>query len=708
MQEQVRRLRQQLEDWAYAYYVLDEPKVPDSEYDRVFQELQALEERFPELHDPTSPTQRVGGTALEAFEPAPHAVPMLSLNNAFDLEDVHAFDRRAREGLFDVPTPLEYATELKFDGLAISLSYRHGILERAATRGDGVIGENVTANIKTVRNVPLRLRGDDIPEFLEVRGEVLMLRKDFIALNQRQVQAGQKEFANPRNAAAGSLRQLDPSVTAQRPLTFFCYALGQLEGGGPEQSLRYHSKTLDWFRQLGFTIHPLRDVVAGPEGLIAYYNKVAELRNSLPFDIDGVVYKLNDRQLQERLGYVSRAPRFAVAHKYPAQEMLTRLLAIDIQVGRTGSLTPVARLEPVFVGGVTVTNATLHNEDEILRKDLRIGDTVVVRRAGDVIPEVLRAVPEYRPANATVFAMPERCPICNSPVMKDEDEAVARCTGGWTCSAQRKGAIEHFAQRRAMDIEGLGDKLVEQLIQTGLVNAFSDLYDPQRALNLDRLKQLERFGEKSAANLIQAIELSKQRGPARLLFALGIRHVGEEVARLLIEHFGSLDELLEQTEAQWDQLLLDKARIQKENQRRRSRGEPLQPMPLEGVGERIIESLKQACLDPRWRAELERLRALGVSTRFTERQLTHSDPTAIGSNALAGQTIVVTGTLASYSRDQMHDFIRLHGGKVASSVSSKTDLLVAGSEAGSKLAKAQELGIKIISEQDLVALCTRS
>jgi DNA ligase (NAD+) len=703
LRAQSKALRAQLDDWAYAYYVLDEPRVPDAEYDRVYRALESLEQTYPGLIDAQSPTQRVGGQALDAFEPARHQEPMLSLNNAFDASDVQAFDRRAREGLNLGDALLEYATELKFDGLAVSLIYRNGVLERAATRGDGTTGENVTQNIRTIKNVPLQLRQTDsasaLPLLLEVRGEVLMLDKDFKSLNERQRQAEQKEFANPRNAAAGSLRQLDPAITAQRPLHFFSYALGQVQTTANDETTHEHfgrhSDTLDWMRSLGLPVGDFRRVVHGPEGLLAFYEEVGKARDSLPFDIDGVVYKLNDRNLQEQLGFVSKAPRFAVAHKFPAQEMLTTLLDIEVQVGRTGSLTPVARLEPVFVGGVTVTNATLHNEDEITRKGLMIGDTVIVRRAGDVIPEVMRSVPEQRPATARAFAMPTQCPVCQSPVVRDEDEAVARCTGGWVCAAQRKQALEHFASRRAMEIEGLGEKLVDQLVQANLLEKYSDIYT---CLNLDNLKTLDRFGEKSATNLLAGIEASKSRGPARLLFGLGIRHVGEEGSRLLAEHFGSLDAIAATSAAQWNALLEQKAQIQKDNQRKRTRGEALETVPLEGIGERIIQSLRDALTAPDapLQAEFARLKEAGLTTVLAAKS--EGSGQGGGSQVLQGLSIVVTGTLPTLGRDALHDLIRAHGGKVGSSVSSKTSLLVAGSDAGSKLAKAQELNVPILDE----------
>ncbi len=706
------QLRQQLDQWAHAYYVLDEPLVPDAEYDRVLRELEALEALHPELITPDSPTQRVGGQALDAFEPVKHPAPMLSLNNAFDDAEVVAFDRRARE-LLSLPgdPQLSYATELKFDGLAVSLIYQDGLLIRAATRGDGATGENITQNIRTIKNIPLRLRREtgsataQLPSMLEVRGEVLMTHADFAALNERQRELGAKEFANPRNAAAGSLRQLDPSITASRPLKFFCYAVGKIEGA---TAPTLHSSTLDWLQGLGFPVGDFREIVQGTEGLLQFYQSVALRRSQLEFDIDGVVYKVNQRSLQEQLGFVSKAPRFAIAHKFPAQEALTVLNGIDIQVGRTGALTPVARLNAVFVGGVNVTNATLHNEDEIRRKDLFIGDTVIVRRAGDVIPEVVRSLPERRPENAIAFVMPTICPICASPAVRDPEEAVLRCTGGWVCQAQRKQALEHFAHRRAMDIEGLGEKLVNQLVEQNILTGFADIYTQ---LSMTNLSELDRFGEKSAQNLLAAIESSKNAGPARLLFALGIRHVGEEVARLLIDHFGSLEAMLALTPEQWDSLLEAKAQIQKDNQRRRAKisqdnaNKSLEAVPLEGVGERIIQSVRDSFCSPLYKIEIERLRAAGVVTNLATDPKGMTTVSAGGLSTVLNQlSFVVTGTLPSMSRDEIHDIIRSHGGKVVGSISAKTDYLVAGADAGSKLTKAQSLGVKVIDEAQFLAM----
>lgn len=722
----VSALRAQLADWAKAYYVEDAPSVPDAEYDMLYQELERLEKLHPQLLTPDSPTQRVGGQALDAFDPVAHTQPMLSLNNGFENSDIEAFDRRNREALIDEPTPLEYAVELKFDGLAISLTYENGLLVTAATRGDGTVGENVTQNVRTIRNVPLRLLGDpaNLPTLIEIRGEVLMTRQDFATLNQRQRERGDKEFANPRNAAAGSLRQLDPTITASRPLRLFTYALGAVQGGVIPDT---HADTLSWLAQLGLPVGQLRSVVKGVDGLLSFYAQVGTQRDALPFDIDGVVYKLNALNLQKRLGFVAKAPRFVIAHKFPAQERVTTLLDIEVQVGRTGSITPVARLSPVLVGGVTVTNATLHNIDEINRKGLLIGDEVIVRRAGDVIPEVLGPILERRPISARAFVMPLACPICQSPIEREPDEAVSRCTGGWRCGAQRKQAIQHFAHRRAMDIEGLGEKIVDQLVDANMIERFSDIYT---RLNLELLTALDRFGEKSARNLLKAIEQSKSAGPARLLFGLGIRHVGEEVARQLIAEFGSIAALMEQD---WDALLAAKVQIQKDNQRAKNKADgQLQTVPLDGIGEQIIRSLKKSFAASAYcesatelglssrpissdlREEIKRLANAGLRLALLADQSTLSKAkpdTSVGvnavvgvSNAMAGLTVVVTGTLPTLSRDEAHDLVRAHGGKVASAVSSKTNLLLAGDAAGSKLSKAQELAVAIITEAEFLAL----
>ena len=532
-------LRAEIERHNYQYYVLDQPLVSDAEYDRLFRQLQQLERDHHELVDPESPTQRIGGSPLPEFRQVTHRTPMLSLSNAFSEEEVSAFDRRVREGLGE--EDVEYLAEPKFDGLAISLSYEHGGFVRGATRGDGYTGEDVTTNLRTVKSIPLRLRGEKLPALLEVRGEVLIYRRDFNSLNERQRAKGEKEFANPRNAAAGSLRQLDSRITASRPLRFLAYAVGAIEGAVVPGS---HSAVEDWLQSLGLPVCPERRVVRAMEGLMRFYQMMGERRGGLPYEIDGVVYKVNSLAAQQQLGYVSRAPRFAIAHKYPAEEAHTEVLAIEVQVGRTGALTPVARLAPVFVGGVTVTNATLHNEDELRRKDVRVGDTVVVRRAGDVIPEVVTVVRDRRPRGAAEFKLPTACPVCGSAVVRLPDEAVARCSGGLICAAQRKQALLHFASRRAMDIEGLGEKLTDQLVDHDMVETAADLY----RLGLGALAGLERMAEKSAQNVLQAIERSKNTTLARFIFALGIRNVGEATAKELARHFGSLDRLMQADE----------------------------------------------------------------------------------------------------------------------------------------------------------------
>ncbi|WP_040501930.1 NAD-dependent DNA ligase LigA [Herbaspirillum sp. YR522] len=661
-----RQLRAELNGHNHAYYVLDQPSIPDAEYDRLFQELQALETAHPELVSPDSPTQRVGGAPLPQFDPVRHDVPMLSLGNGFADDDIVAFDKRVQDGLESLQQ-VRYATELKFDGLAISLRYVDGVLVQAATRGDGTTGENVTANIRTVRAIPLRLHGDKVPAVLDVRGEVLMYKHDFARLNSRQRDAGQKEFANPRNAAAGSLRQLDSRITAQRTLRFFSYGIGVLEGAEMPPS---HSALLDWYVQLGLPVCREREVVSGAEGLLAFYRGIGAKREGLPYEIDGVVYKVDRLDQQKQLGFVSRAPRFALAHKFPAQEALTQVLDIEVQVGRTGAITPVARLNPVFVGGVTVTNATLHNEDEVRRKDVRIGDTVIVRRAGDVIPEVVAHVPDRRPEDARQFVMPTRCPVCDSPIVRLEDEAIARCSGGWLkCSAQRKGGLQHFASRRAMDIEGLGEQLVEQLVDRHVVNTPVDLY----RLGLSALSELDRMADKSARNVLDALQKSKQTTLPRFIYALGIRHVGEATAKELARHFGSLDRLLAADEAQ----LLEVA----------------------DIGPVVAASIR-AFFDDAQNVELvEQLRAVGLE--WSEDAGSDSQP-----KHLAGKTFVLTGTLPNLSRDQASQMIEAAGGKVAGSVSKKTSYVVAGAEAGSKLARAEELGLAILDEDALKALCS--
>ncbi len=690
------RLRAQLERWNHEYYVLDAPSVPDAEFDRVFRELQALEAAHPALVRADSPTQRVGAAPVDGFGALRHAVPMLSLNNAFDDGEVLAFDRRARELLGDwLPADgqIDYCAELKYDGLALSLRYEDGQLVSAATRGDGSTGEDVTANVRTIRSVPLRLRAP-APTLIEVRGEALMYKADFEALNARQRALGEREFVNPRNAAAGALRQLDPGITAGRPLRFLAYGVGELDGADEPDT---HSGLLAWLLALGMPVGAERRVLHGAPALLDFYREIQQRRPGLPYDIDGVVYKVDRLAWHERLGFVARAPRFALAHKFPAEEALTELLDIEIQVGRTGVLTPVARLRPVFVGGTTVSNATLHNEDEIRRKALMIGDTVVVRRAGDVIPEVARALVERRPPadspefaqRLRAFTMPQACPVCGSTVEREEGGAAWRCVGGLYCSAQRKQALLHFAQRRAMDIEGLGDRLVEQLVDAGLVRTPADLY----RLDAATLAGLDRMGEKSAANLVAAIERSKQATLERFLFALGIRLVGEEVARQLAAEYGDLDALMSED---WAARQAEKVLVQKDNTRRRNRGEPLAPVPLEGIGPEITASLQRFFAEGHNREVIEALRAVGVRWRAPAQDK--------GGTRLAGLGFVITGTLPTMSREQAAELIRAHGGAVLSSVSRKTSYLLAGDAAGSKLEKARALGIPVIDEPALLAM----
>ncbi|MFC5475195.1 NAD-dependent DNA ligase LigA [Paraherbaspirillum soli] len=647
----------------HAYYVLDNPSIPDAEYDRLFRELQALEQTHPELNTPDSPTQRVGAAPLPQFDQVRHSIPMLSLGNGFDDSDIVEFDRRVREGLdTHADTEIEYATELKFDGLAINLRYEDGVLVQAATRGDGTTGENVTSNIRTVRAIPLRLHAERPPKVLDVRGEVLMYKADFAKLNERQRDAELKEFANPRNAAAGSLRQLDSRITAQRTLRFFAYGIGALDGAEMPPS---HSALLDWFSQLGLPVCKERATVKGAAGLLEFFREIGGKRAQLPYEIDGVVYKVNRLVQQQTLGFVSRAPRFALAHKFPAEEATTQVLGIEVQVGRTGAITPVARLAPVFVGGVTVTNATLHNEDEVRRKDIQIGDTVIVRRAGDVIPEVVAYVPEQRPATAQPFAMPTECPICGSPIVKLEDEAIARCSGGWVkCAAQRKGGLQHFASRRAMDIEGLGDQLIEQLVDRHIIATAADLYK----LGVLKLAALDRMADKSAQNVVAALEKSKSTTLGRFIYALGIRHVGEATAKELASHFGTLDALLQASEEQ----LLEVA----------------------DIGPVVARSLLAFFADPLNLELLEQLRAAGV-------HWPENSPAAGKSTFLSGKTFVLTGTLPTLTRDEAAAMIDAAGGKVAGSVSKKTSYVVAGAEAGSKLTKAEELNIPILDENGL-------
>jgi DNA ligase (NAD+) len=677
VQERVDALRELLHHHAHRYYVLDAPDIPDAEYDKLFRELQELEAQHPELATPDSPTQRVGGAVLDGYAKVRHQVPMLSIRTETDIEASGArnFDARVRRelGFKDGEPPIEYVAELKFDGLAINLRYEQGVLVQAATRGDGAIGEDVTQNIRTIGQIPLRLPRD-VPPVLEVRGEVYLRRDDFERLNESQREKiakgakNEKTFVNPRNAAAGAVRQLDPNIARQRPLSFFAYGWGEVsspEAGGPDFKTQYEA--LLALRSWGFPVSARTQVATGPDELVAFHQAVGRERDSLPFDIDGVVYKVNSLALQQRLGFVSREPRWAVAHKYPAQEQITTVQAIDVYVGRTGKLTPVVRLSPVFVGGVTVTNATLHNEDEARRKDVRVGDTVIVRRAGDVIPEVVAVVPDKRAAGAPQFTMPKTCPVCGSEAVREEGEADHRCTGGLFCGAQRKQAILHFAQRRALDIEGLGEKLVDQLVDGNVIRALPDLY----RLGLSGLAALERMGEKSAQNLLVALEKSKQTALPRFLFGLGIRHVGESTARDLARHFGRLDAIMDATVEQ----LLE----------------------VPDVGPIVAESVHTFFAQPHNREVVEQLRACGVTWE-------EGEPVARAPKPLTGKTVVLTGTLPTLTRDEAKDLLEAAGAKVAGSVSKKTDYVIAGTEAGSKLDKARELGVPVLDEEGLQRL----
>ena len=661
------KLVREIEAHNYRYYVLDAPTISDAEFDALFRELQALESRYPVLASADSPTQRVGAAPSEAFAAVEHRVPMLSLNNAFTDADVEAFDRRVREGLG--VASVAYAAEPKFDGLAIGLIYESGSFATGATRGDGYHGENVTPNLRTIGAIPLRIAGSRVPPRLEVRGEVLMRKRDFEALNAAQAARGERTFVNPRNAAAGGLRQLDPRATAARRLTFFAYGIGEVEWGSV-QPPDTHDALMGWLEAMRFPVTHERRVVHGLDGLLGYYRQIGRKRKDLPYEIDGVVYKVNDLAQQTRLGFVSRAPRFAIAHKFPAEEMTTTVESIEVQVGRTGALTPVARLAPVFVGGVTVTNATLHNEDEIRRKDVHIGDTVVVRRAGDVIPEIVRVLPEQRPPGAGIFHMPKTCPECGSAVVRLPDEAVARCTGGLVCPAQRKQALLHFASRRAMDIEGMGDKLVDQLVDGALVRTPADVY----RLGVAHLAALERMAEKSASNLLANIEKSKNTTLARFIYALGIRHVGEATARDLALHFGKLDDLLA---AKQEELL-----------------------EVPDVGPVLAEAIADFISERHNIEVIRQLRACGV-------HWPEGAPRRAPAGPLKGVTVVLTGTLPNLSRDQAKAMLEAAGAKVAGSVSAKTNYVIAGADAGSKLAKAAELGIPVLDEPQMLQLLSK-
>ncbi|MGE8601468.1 DNA ligase [Bordetella trematum] len=684
--QRVAALRHEIEQHNVRYYVYDEPSIPDAEYDRLMGELTALETEHPELVTPDSPTQRVGAAPLAEFGSVQHAVPMLSLGNGFDDEDVLAFDKRVGDtlrgaGLLGPAEAARYFCELKLDGLAITLRYEDGELVQAATRGDGQTGEDVTANIRTIKAIPLRLKGP-APEVLEVRGEVLMNRSDFERLNQKQAARDEKVFVNPRNAAAGSLRQLDPRVTAQRPLRFFAYSWGEVRGlpagtpvvfdetGGAVRASSLprdtHGGMLQWLAGLGLPVNVrFNHEAIGAEGLLAFYRRIGAERSGLPYDIDGVVYKVDALAAQRVLGFVARAPRWALAHKFPAEEAVTDLLGIEVQVGRTGAITPVARLKPVFVGGVTVTNATLHNEDEIRRKDVRVGDVVVVRRAGDVIPEVVGPVLERRAADFPLFVMPTECPVCGSAIERPEGETIARCTGGLFCPAQRKQTLLHAAGRKALDIEGLGEKLIDQLVDQGRLKTLADVF----TLDAFELAALERMGKKSAENLVAAIEQARRPSLGRLLFALGIRHVGETTARDVARHFGNIEAIMQADEA----ALLE----------------------VPDVGPVVAGSIHRFFLEAHNRDVVHQLQQRGVQPQ-AEAQTQDGN--------LTGKTFVLTGTMPTWSRDEATRYILAAGGKVSGSVSKKTAYVVAGEEAGSKLVKAQELGVTILDEDGLKAL----
>ncbi|WP_395344058.1 NAD-dependent DNA ligase LigA [Ningiella sp. W23] len=656
-------LKTSLETFAHQYYVLDAPTVPDAQYDRLMRSLIKLEQQYPSLKTPDSPSQKVGGKPLSKFETIAHEIPMLSLDNGFEDEDLKAFEQRINDRLNSAEN-IEFACEPKLDGLAVSILYVDGILFQAATRGDGQIGENITENVKTIANVPLRLRGEELPSRIEVRGEVFMPKEGFERLNQTQKEQGAKTFANPRNAAAGSLRQLDSKITAKRPLRLYAYSVGVLEGG-PIASVKTHSERLACLKEMGLPLCPDISTAKGSEQCLAYFKKIGEMRNSLSYDIDGVVFKVDDLGLQSRLGFVSKAPRWAMAQKFPAQEEMTRLLAVEFQVGRTGAITPVARLEPVFVGGVTVSNATLHNQDEIARLGVKVGDTVVIRRAGDVIPQVVSVVENLRTNDAQEIVFPKACPVCDSHVERQQSEAVARCTGGLVCSAQRKEAIKHFASRKALDIDGLGDKLVEQLVEEGLIHNPAELFH----LNLAQLTALDRFGDKSAVNLLRALDAAKQTTLPKFLYALGIREVGEATARNLALHFLTLDAVIK----------ADKEAL----------------IEVQDVGEIVAHHIYEFMREPSNIAIINALVDAGITWPDIEVAPIEEQP-------FAGKTVVLTGTLSQMGRSEAKSKLQELGAKVSGSVSAKTDLLIAGEKAGSKLSKASELGIETWDEQAFV------
>ncbi len=657
--QRIAELKNVINYYNYQYYVLDNPEVTDSEYDRLFHQLKALEQQHPELLSADSPTQRVGGAALDKFDQITHAIPMLSLDNVFDGDEFAAFSKRVNDWL-NTEQHQTFAAEPKLDGLAISLRYESGVLVQAATRGDGAVGEDVTVNVRTIQTVPLKLQGDNIPDVIEIRGEIFMPKAGFNALNQHQLAEGKKPFVNPRNAAAGSLRQLDSKITATRPLEIYCYGLGEIVGMARPHS---HSEAMALIESWGCRVSPELQTVTGVEQCLAYIQQLGEKRDSLSYEIDGVVFKVDAFQLQDRLGFVSRAPRWAIAYKFPAQEEMTVIEDIEVQVGRTGAITPVARLQPVFVGGVTVSNATLHNEDEIRRKDVRVGDTVIVRRAGDVIPEVVQVVLSKRPEHHVEYQMPTHCPVCGSVAEKEEGEAVLRCSGGLYCGAQQKEAIKHFASRKALDVDGLGDKLVEQLVDEGLIKDAADLF----SLTVSDVAALERMGDKSAENLINALQEAKETRFARFLYALGIREVGEATARSLSLHFETL-------------ALLQEADVES-------------LIEIEDVGPIVAKHIVTFFQQSHNLAVIERLLTAGVNWPQEQKQQLDS--------ALAGKTIVLTGTLEQFSRSEAKEKLLALGAKVAGSVSKKTDYVVAGRDAGSKLTKAESLGIDVVDETTL-------
>lgn len=700
--DRVKELRRVLEEHSHDYYDLDQPTISDPEWDLLFQELVALEAQYPELATPDSPTQQVGGKPSAAFEKVTHRIRMLSIENAFKEVDVVAFDTACRKRLGVETGEVEYACEPKFDGLAINLTYENGVFTQGATRGNGEVGEDFTANLKTIRTIPHVVK--NAPRLLEVRGEVLMFLEDFRRLKARQASLGEKLSVNPRNAAAGSLRQKDANITASRSLSFFAYGLGAIEGG---ESPNTHSASIDWLSTLGFPVTTERQVVHGASGLLSFYESISTKRTHLPFEIDGVVYKVNRFTQQQALGFVSRAPRFAIAHKFAAERAATVLLGIDVQVGRTGAITPVARLQPVFVGGTTVSNATLHNEDEIRKKDLWLRDTVIVRRAGDVIPEVVEVSSKGPREAIDYFEMPKTCPVCGSPVarevrviklktkQREEIDSAYRCNAGWSCAAQRREALLHFASRRAVEIEGLGGKLVDQLVEHEIVRTPADLY----RLDAATLINLERMAEVSAKNLLDAIERSKKTTLPRFLFGLGIRHVGEEIAKIIANKHHSIDVI---QNLEWDSLWIEKERIQKENNSRKRANLPLLEEPLPGVGKEIMQSLGSFFSSAENRRVISELREANL--RWPE----NADSDSPARGAFVGKVVVLTGSLPTLSRDDAKERLERAGAKVTGSVSKNTDFLIAGAEPGSKLEKAQELGVSIIDEAEFLKLLNQS